>query len=396
VTRIRQRHGVAFLGIVAFVALGASSTSAAGSAPAESSQFTAAAVSASSTITAAKSSAGRLAQTLPVPSYRPQGGVPLMQVCNPSTIGRRQETICTVTATNDSFRPATVGATSRVTDGLSIIHADGATISRNGRTAVAGPVSLAGKLRATAAINPIDPLDTPGGGYVPLSQFGVVPTAVGDETIVNYDVPEFVFGGETYDRIGVVSNGYIVLGGGDAADISFTPQHLPDPARPNGLLAPYWTDLNGEDGLNGGGEGIRVASLLDDVSGDSWLLVDWDINLFGDPTTAGHRNMQVWIGVNGREDVTYSYDTNALTGAPAAGLTVGAENESGSAGAQITGPPTTSYILATTPAVPGQSLSYDLTIQGVLVGSQTLTTRMRSDVVAAATVATNISVTKRR
>ena len=41
--------------------------------------------------------------------------------------------------------------------------------------------------------------------------------------------------------IGVVSNGYVVIGGGDGADIVFTPQTFPNPARPNNVLAPLWT-----------------------------------------------------------------------------------------------------------------------------------------------------------
>ena len=44
--------------------------------------------------------------------------------------------------------------------------------------------------------------------------------------------------------IGVTSNGYSVAGGTSGSDdIQFTPQNLPDPARPNNVLASYWTDL---------------------------------------------------------------------------------------------------------------------------------------------------------
>ena len=57
-------------------------------------------------------------------------------------------------------------------------------------------------------------------------------------------MPTFYYGGEPYTSIGVVSNGYVVVGGGTAADIVFTPQHFPNAARPNNVLALIWSDLN--------------------------------------------------------------------------------------------------------------------------------------------------------
>ena len=41
-----------------------------------------------------------------------------------------------------------------------------------------------------------------------------------------------------------MSNGYIVIGGGASGDIVFTPQHFPNAARPNNVIAPLWSDLN--------------------------------------------------------------------------------------------------------------------------------------------------------
>ena len=98
---------------------------------------------------------------------------------------------------------------------------------------------------AAARSTRITPTAGPAGGYLPLSLFGIAPIAgVGDDTITNFNVPTFYYGGEPYTRIGVVSNGYLVLGGGDSGDIVFTPQHFPNAARPNNVLAPLWTDLN--------------------------------------------------------------------------------------------------------------------------------------------------------
>src|SRR4029077_18533822 len=54
----------------------------------------------------------------------------------------------------------------------------------------------------------ITPTTGPAGGYLPLSVFGVSPIpGVGDDTISNFSVPTFFYGGEPYTSIGVVSNG---------------------------------------------------------------------------------------------------------------------------------------------------------------------------------------------
>ena len=58
-------------------------------------------------------------------------------------------------------------------------------------------------------------------------------------------MPAFVYDGGTYTSIGVDSNGYVVVGGGDAEDNNCCQPVIPDTARPNNVLAPFWTDLDG-------------------------------------------------------------------------------------------------------------------------------------------------------
>lgn len=332
---------------------------------------------------------------LPVAFNNKQGDVSLTSSCTPSTIAVLATTTCSVSAENFSSGDATVVARSSVTEGLKITGATGATVDRPGRSASAGSVILAAPKDAIPAIAAAASGSTPGGGYFGLEAFGVPATPIGDEENVNFTVPGYVFGGKTYTAIGVDSNGYISVGGtSDPADISFLPQMFPDPAKPNGVLAPYWTDLDGT-----GAPGIRVGLLSDGTS--DWLVVQWNTHVWvPNPltaTAADTRVMQVWIGVNGTQDISYEYDVSASgVDAPAGtGLTVGAENISGTAGAQISGPPAGSYVVTATPGLPGGRLTYSLTIQGRNRGTQTLTSTLESDVVVGTTrVRTPITVTR--
>jgi hypothetical protein len=332
---------------------------------------------------------------LPVAFMNQQGDVSLTQTCAATTVKVGQKTTCTVTAANESFADTTVRLQSRVDNRLRITAATGAARDRGGRRATVDATVLAGKSDAVPAISAIDPAQTPGGGYLDLAGFDITPNAIGDEEALNFDVPAFVFGGQTYTRIGVVSNGYVVVGGaGGSQDIACCPpQKLPDPTRPNNVLAPYWSDLDGT-----GHPGVSVTTLTDGTN--TWLVIQWNVGMFGVPSAAGgDRNMQVWIGLNGTEDVTYQLDTNAIAPpVPAsAGLTIGAENGSGTGGAQLPGAPTvSSYLITTTPGQPGGSVTYTLTVRGSHRGLGQLTTSMRSDIVPGITrVATSITVTRK-
>jgi hypothetical protein len=165
----------------------------------------------------------------------------------------------------------------------------------------ASALSFEGTLYAASPpeVTVVDGTGTSPGGYLPLSLFGVAPIAgVGDETIVNFFTYPFVYAGETYGGIGMVSNGYAVVGGGDGADIDYINQVLPEPARPNNVLAPFWTDLNPASG-----GALRAAYL--GGGGMTWLVLEWE-NV---PTWSGDEvdSFQIWIGVNGYEDISFTY-----------------------------------------------------------------------------------------
>src|SRR2546430_15769488 len=144
-------------------------------------------------------------------------------------------------------------------------------------------------------VNSITPTTGPNVGYLPLSLLGVGPVpGVGDDTITNFTVPTFFYGAETYTSIGVVSNGYLVVGGGTGSDVAFPTQSFPNTARPNNTLALLWTDLNPAGG--GGAGNIRVAVLSDGPPGPtttSWLVVDWGgVKNFSNATT---HSFEIWL-----------------------------------------------------------------------------------------------------
>ncbi|GAA3201325.1 S8 family serine peptidase [Actinocorallia longicatena] len=298
---------------------------------------------------------------LPVAYFRKQGIVTVDQTCTPAAIPRTTGTsTCSVLVQNNALAPTKVTAAGNVASNLQITSATGAT--RIGTQNVVAQADL-------TARKPDKPTIAPGAGpagYIPLDAFGITPVPIGDEQALNLNVPAFVFAGKSYTRLGITSDGYSVAGGAEAADVVATPQTLPDPARPNTVMAPFWTDLDGT-----GAPGILAANLTDGVN--SWIVVEWRENLFG---TADPRVFQQWIGVNGAEDVSFAYDPGNLPAAPPAsyGLTVGAENDEGTGGQQITGPPTTDLVVTSVPGAPGGHLSYTFTLKGVRAGTGDVTT----------------------
>jgi Subtilase family/Fibronectin type-III domain/PA domain len=296
---------------------------------------------------------------LPVAFFKRQGVVSLSQTCDPTTIPVAVGTsTCDVTVQNNSLSPADVSLVSTTSANLAVTTVTGATKVNDHRVTAA--TTLAGR-------QPDAPTIAPGAlfGYLPLDAFGITPIAVGDETALNFNVPAYRFAGETFNQIGVTSNGYLVAGGAVAEDVAPTPQTLPNPARPNGVLAPFWTDLDGT-----GAEGIFAGILTDGVS--DWLVIESRLNVFG--TTSG-RVFQAWIGLNGVEDITFAYDPMNLPAAPPAGfgLTIGAENGEGVGGDQIapTFPgtaPTGDLRVTSTPGAPGGSLTYSFDVRGLFPG----------------------------
>ena len=314
---------------------------------------------------------------LPVAFVPQQGAVNLTSTCDPASIARNGTSACTVTATNDSFTTTTVDLSTVTAANLPVTGVTGATQTSPYSVRKSG-VTLAG---AQAGVPSIAPGATPA-GYVPLGLFGVTPIPIGDEEILNFNVPAFRYNGETYTSIGVDSNGYAVVGGGSSEDNNCCNlTQIPDPVRPNNILAPYWTDLDGT-----AAPGISASVLTDGVS--SWIVLQWDVNVFG--TTAA-KTFQIWIGIDGVQDISFAYDPLNLPGNPGQPFLVGAENKNGSGGAQLANGtvPTQDLVITSTDPTAGGSVSYTLTVRGVKRGTGTVTTSMDTPLVPGTTVVTS-------
>ena len=314
---------------------------------------------------------------LPVAFFKRQGDITLAQTCTPNAIVLQTgRSTCEVSVHNPTLTPAEVSLVSTTSQNLKVTDATGA--EQHGPRKVKASSTIAPR-------QPDAPTIAPGElfGYIPLTDFGITPVPVGDEQALNFNVPAFRFAGETFNRIGVTSNGYAVAGGAVAQDVTFAPQTLPDPARPNGVLAPFWTDLDGT-----GAPGIFIAVLTDGVS--SWIVIEWRVNVFG---TTSQRVFQTWIGINGTEDITFAYNPAAMPAVPPAGfgLTVGAENVEGSAGDQIapTLPetaPTGDLRVTSIPGAPGGTFTYSFGVRGIELGTGLVRTDLTTPLVRGTTI----------
>lgn len=319
--------------------------------------------------------AGEATLRFPVTVVRGASTLPMTKTCSPTDFALNSNTRCTISITNPTFGPAPVTLVDTMPSSLQLLAGSvvggtqvGNSVRWNGTLAAAQPAGVA-----------IAPGASPA-GYISLSNFGgTAAVAVGDETIVNFTVPAFRYADEVYTRLGIVSNGYLVVGGGTAADISLANQSFPNVTAPNNVLAPFWTDLD-----PGAGGTVRVNVLSDGVS--SWTVVEWEA--VPEWSTGRRASFQVWIGVDGVQDISYTYDTIAGNGDGGL-LTVGAENRFGNRGGNqyVNGTGTlpgagTSLVVTSTPGSPGGSRTVSFQAKGKARGPWTNCAQLTSPVFA--------------
>src|SRR4051812_3404563 len=254
---------------------------------------------------------------IPVAFAKRQGDVTLAHTCTPSSFATSGHAHCTASVANFSPLPAAVNLSIKGSPGLRYSNPSAPASLIGTGEGVQWSGTLSGSV--PPQVTGVTPGAGPAGGYLPLSAFGIAAiSGVGDDTISNFNVPTFYYGGEPYTSLGGVSNGYLVVGGGTSADVVFAPQHFPNAARPNNVLAPIWSDLNPS-----AAGAIRIGTLTDGST--SWLIVDWaGVKNFGNATTHTH---EVWIQLPGgaagtgpaSEDITFSYNGGATRGGNAGG-----------------------------------------------------------------------------
>ncbi len=313
----------------------------------------------------------------PITVVRRDPSVTLTKSCTPTTVELGASTACEITLTNLGFDEAVVQVNDFLPKPLTL-----ETGSVSGAVAAGNDLFYMGSLFPAEPpdVDVVDGTGTTPAGYLPLSAFGVAPIGgIGDETMTNFNIPAFVFGGKTWTRIGVTSNGYAVVGGGTAADVLFIPQRMPDPDRPNNVLAPFWTDLNPAFG-----GALRAAILRDGAN--RWVVFDFEnVVNYGDRAP---NSFQIWIGLNNVEDISFTYG-DVSAGDPDAGLAVGAENEFGNRGRSwyyngVGSAPTngTELRVVSQPGQPGETHRITYRARGTSLGNWTNTAEMIGNVFA--------------
>ncbi|ADN74876.1 peptidase S8 and S53 subtilisin kexin sedolisin [Ferrimonas balearica DSM 9799] len=145
----------------------------------------------------------------------------------------------------------------------------------------------------------------------------------------------FKFNGDDYEVITLSSNGFLVIGE-TQINSGWRNQKLPDIDTPNGVIAPFWTDLNllGDEeaySSTSGNGSMHLYEVLGDDNEPLWLVVDWiDVQAYG-ASSAQQYSFGVWLGTGpnkGTNLMTY-YQLGPLPSQ----LTVGVEDSEGNNGA---------------------------------------------------------------
>ncbi len=336
--------------------------------------------------------------TIPVAFVKRQGAVTLTNTCSPLTIPAKTGTSnCTVTAQN--LGTVTANASINVVNPeknkplrYKNVALPGTVIGSGDGVQWSGSLSPASAPQVLSENNITG--DGPAGGYLGLYNFGgnlVIPGA--DDALTNVNVPAFSYGGETYSKIGIVSNGYVVIGGATAADVNFFPQTFPNPAKPNNVIAPFWTDLNTTGGSctpvgTPGSNGVILVNTLSDGS-NNWIVIDFE-SVKNFSNTTAHTG-EIWIRYTGGEQLTVSYGTaNAAAGDPGSAMNWGTENRDGSSGINLPSAPAdnSEYRPVLSGPVPGGLVTLPFDVFSKKVGTHPSVASMTTDQTKGTTIVT--------
>jgi len=162
--------------------------------------------------------------------------------------------------------------------------------------------------------------DAPGGpvyDWVEISSIGTVVGSGDDSNHGPFPLGfTFPYYGQTFGSVRVCTNGWLSF---TSTATNYTNQSIPNTAEPNNLIAPFWDDLNPN-------QGGAIYYYADAVNGR--FIVQWNAvphyNIGGSPET-----FQVILNANG--SIVYQYKTVSLSNS----CTVGIENATGTVGLQV-------------------------------------------------------------
>lgn len=170
-----------------------------------------------------------------------------------------------------------------------------------------------------------------GTGYLDLAAFGIGLQSFDGNNVAVTVTNERTFLGSTYDSFTVTDDGLITFSSnlGDTPGVN---QRLPSAAHPNAVVAPFWRDMQ-FDVANGSGLTLATAG-----SG-RWYFVEFDDMRHrtfydGQPGNDDVLDFQVMFD-NANGDIVFAYDNVTHNVGDALGTTVGWENPTGTAGANV-------------------------------------------------------------
>jgi hypothetical protein len=311
---------------------------------------------------------GGLKGHMPVAFVVGSGGVEVTESCDSTSIGVGESTPCQTTVTNTSSLEANVHAELAPLN-TSIVKIDNVV----GGDQIGNKSWTFDGTLSPALAPSVDAIATGGSpyGYVSLASLGVTGFNLGDEELAQFDTSDYQFGGESYNVISLVSNGYAIMG--DDTSIDFVPQTFPDPVVPNNVLAPFWTDM--DPGATDGGL-LYVAEVGDGV--DNWIVLEWeDVPVF---STGEKQTFQIWVQTDA-EFQSFEYASITGSGDPA-GLNTGAENRDGSSGVNLGSIPASgdAYHIETSPPAAGGTATITYDAIGQNPGTTRLKSKMTSDI----------------
>ncbi len=312
---------------------------------------------------------------LPITIVRAEPEIVMENSCNPASFRFLRISTCSLTVTNLSTETTSFSLVDHMPRGLLVIPWTVSGATQDTLFSIRHTGELAG-----AELENVDVIDATGQtfGYVSLAAIGIPPVgSVADDELINFDIPSDVqFGGTAYARIGMVSNGYLVMGGGDSSDVAVLNQVFPDTAVPNNVLAPFWTNLNPEAGGN------LYAAQITDPYGVQWMVFEWEA--VPNATTGELNTFQVWFGTGPEQEIYFVYGD--ISAGDAGLLTVGAENLDGSFGANWfangDGTPVaagTELSVIAVPGAAGESHTVTFKVTGWHIGSFTNCAELTSD-----------------